>query len=75
MQVHEYRITAENKYRTITAPLSVNVSTASINTYVVKRGQYTAVAYRRGCLGVQPPPPPEFLGFDKAEPNSQFHGK
>ena len=34
------------------------------------------VAYRvgGGVWGVQPPPP-KFLSFDKAEPNSQFRGK
>jgi hypothetical protein len=26
-------------------------------------------------LGVQPPIPPKFQSFDKAEPNSQFRGK
>jgi hypothetical protein len=32
-------------------------------------------AYRGGGWGVQTPPPPKFLSFDKAEPNSQFRGK
>jgi hypothetical protein len=35
-----------------------------------------SVAYRGGLGGSTPPPPaPKFLSFDKAEPNSQFHGK
>jgi hypothetical protein len=35
-----------------------------------------AVAYRGGGVGVfNPPPPPKFRSFDKAEPNSQFRGK
>ena len=37
--------------------------------------QLYTVAYRGGVWGVQPPPPPKFRSFDKAEPNSQFRGK
>jgi hypothetical protein len=37
--------------------------------------QVSAVAYRGGVWGVQPPTPPKFRSFYKAEPNSQFRGK
>jgi hypothetical protein len=35
----------------------------------------TAQWRTEGGLGVQPPPPPKFQSFDKAEPNSQLRGK
>ena len=35
---------------------------------------FRAVAYRGRGFGVFKPPP-KFLSFDKAEPNSQFRGK
>jgi hypothetical protein len=43
---------------------------------VRRSGVHTAVAYGgEGFGGVNPPPPPKFRSFDKAEPNSQFRGK
>jgi hypothetical protein len=39
-------------------------------------GLHESVTYRGGGFGgVQHPPTPKFLSFDKAEPNSRFHGK
>jgi hypothetical protein len=38
--------------------------------------QHTGGQWRtEGSWGFNPPPPPKFRSFDKAEPNSQFRGK
>jgi hypothetical protein len=47
---------------------------ASVSRYLWPRTGLETVAYQGG-FGGSNPSPPKFRSFDKAEPNSQFHGK